>query len=117
MANKNEKTEDKIILYGGTVRYFKGIWSSDNLGKRYVAIDDSSKDSWEYSFENLPATSLNQLTQFVLPKKIQEEKNLDFPAYINWESGFANLYQMGSVPSHSSRFDNLVRTVDIGGDK
>lgn len=117
MSKNSFEEENTIGLYKGSVRYYRGIWATDAQGKSYVALDDSSKDSWEYSFDNAPATSVNQLIQYVLPSRIQEENKLVFPAYINWEEGLGNLVKIGSIPTASKRFENLVTSIDVRGEK
>lgn len=100
---------ESINIYKGKVWYRKGIWKTDTSGGKFVDFDNTSNDSWDYSFESVVAKTVHQLV-FILGKMIQEEKGLDYPVFIDWKSDL-DVVITGSVPSRSERFDNLVQKI------
>lgn len=102
------KSNNNINLYSGSLIYSRGMWVKDVTGENFVQVDPDYYDFFDYEFKSVTAKSVEQLI-YVLGRRIQEEKDLGYPVYIDWREINANI--TGTLPSTSKRFDELVPSV------
>lgn len=99
---------NNINLYSGELVYSRGMWTKDTTGENFVQVDPDYYEFYDYKFNSVTAKSVEQLI-YILGKRIQEEKELSYPVYIDWREIKAKI--TGTLPSSSKRFDELVPSV------